>query len=104
MAKRKRDKTLTIRVTEKEKQYIQKRADKADLSVTDYMVRLSNETPIYIPVNMQPFLLELKRIGNNINQLTQKVNAKVFYSYNFEEFINAINKLNDRIGEIARRD
>ena len=104
MSKRKRDKTLTIRVTEKEKQYIQKRADKADLSVTDYMVRLSNETPIYIPVDMQPFLLELKHIGNNINQLTQKVNAKVFYSYNFEEFINAINKLNDRIGEIARRD
>lgn len=104
MSKRKRDKTLTIRVTEKEKQYIQKRADKADLSVTDYMVRLSRETPIYIPVNMQPFLLEFKRIGNNINQLTQKVNAKVFYSYNFEEFINAINKLNDRIGEIARRD
>lgn len=104
MPKRKRDKTLTIRVTEKEKKYIQKRADKSRLSVTDYMVRLSNETPIYIPVNMQPFLLELKRIGNNINQLTQKVNAKVFYSYNFEEFINAINKLNDRIGEIARRD
>ena len=104
MPKRKRDKTLTIRVTEKEKQYIQKRADKTGLSVTDYMVRLSNETPIYIPVDMQPFLLELKRIGNNINQLTQKVNAKVFYSYNFEEFISAINKLNDRIGEIARRD
>lgn len=43
MSKRKRDKTLTIRVTENEKQYIQKRADKADLSVTDYMVRLSYE-------------------------------------------------------------
>ena len=68
------------------------------------MVRLSNETPIYIPADMQPFLLELKRIGNNVNQLTQKVNAKVFYSYDFEEFISAINKLNDRIGEIARRD
>ena len=64
--KRKRSETLTIRVTEKEKQYIKKRADKADLSVTDYIIRLSNETPIYIPVDMQPFLLELKRIGNNI--------------------------------------
>ena len=70
----------------------------------DYIIRLSNEIPIYIPVDMKPFLLELKRIGNNINQLTQKVNAKVFYSYDFDEFISAINKLNDRIGEIARRD
>jgi len=100
---RKRDRTLTIRVTEKEKQYIQKRADKADLSVTDYMVRLSQETPIYIPVNMQPFLLELKLIGNNINQLTKKVNAEVFSSYNFDEFIDAIEKLSERIGDVGRR-
>ena len=70
---RRRDMTLTIRVTEKEKLYIKKRAKKAGLSTTDYIVRLSLETPIYIPVNMQPFLLELKRIGNNINQLTKKL-------------------------------
>ena len=101
--KRKRDETLTIRVTEKEKQYIKKRAEKAGLSVTDYIVRLSLETPIFIPVNMQPFLLELKRIGNNINQLTTKVNSKVFSSYNFEEFIKAIDKLTERIGEVGRR-
>lgn len=100
---RRRDMTLTIRVTEKEKQYIKKRAKKAGLSTTDYIVRLSLETPIFIPVNMQPFLLELKRIGNNINQLTTKVNSKVFSSYNFEEFIKAIEKLTERIGDVARR-
>ena len=100
---RRRDMTLTIRVTEKEKLYIKKRAKKAGLSVTDYIVRLSLETPIFIPVNMQPFLLELKRIGNNINQLTKKVNGKVFSSYNFEEFIEAIDKLTERIGEVGRR-
>ena len=101
--KRKRSETLTIRVTEKEKQYIKKRAEKAGLSVTDYIVRLSLETPIFIPVNMQPFLLELKRIGNNLNQITQKINVKVFHSYNFEEFIKAIDKLTERIGEVGRR-
>ena len=100
---RRRDTTLTIRVTEKEKQYIKKRAKKAGLSVTDYIVRLSLETPIFIPVNMQPFLLELKRIGNNLNQITQKINVKVFHSYNFEEFIKAVDKLTERIGEVGRR-
>lgn len=44
---RRRDMTLTIRVTEKEKQYIKKRAEKAGLSTTDYIVRLSLETPIF---------------------------------------------------------
>ena len=99
---RRRDMTLTIRVTEKEKLYIKKRAKKAGLSVTDYIVRLSLETPIFIPVNMQPFLLELKRIGNNINQLTTKVNSKFFSSYNFREFIDAIEKLTERIGDVGR--
>lgn len=102
--KRKRSETLTIRVTEKEKQYIKKRAKKAGLSTTDYIVRLSLETPIFIPVNMQSFLLELKRIGNNINQLTTKVNSKVFSSYNFCEFIDAIEKLTERIGDVGRRN
>ena len=101
---RRRDMTLTIRVTEKEKGYIKKRAEKAGLTVTDYIVRLSLETPIFIPVNMQPFLLELKRIGNNINQLTTKVNSKVFSSYNFREFIDAIEKLTERIGDVGRRN
>ena len=100
---RRRDTTLTIRVTEKEKQYIKKRAKKVGLSVTDYIVRLSLETPIFIPVNIQPFLLELKHIGNNINQLTTKVNSKVFSSYNFREFIDALEKLTERIGEVGRR-
>ena len=101
---RRRDMTLTIRGTEKEKQYIKKRAEKAGLTVTDYIVRLSLETPIFIPVNMQPFLLELKRIGNNINQLTTKVNSRVFSSYNFREFIDAIEKLTERIGDVGRRN
>lgn len=101
---RRRDMTLTIRVTEKEKLYIKKRAKKAGLSITDYIVRLSLETPIFIPVNMQSFLLELKRIGNNINQLTTKVNSKVFTSYNFREFIDAIEKLTERIGDVGRRN
>ena len=100
---RRRDMTLTIRVTEKEKLYIKKRAEKAGPSTTDYIVRLSLEMPIFIPVNMHPFLLKLKRIGNNINQLTKKVNAKIFSSYNFEEFIEAIDKLTERIGEVGRR-
>ena len=28
---------------------------------------------------------ELKRIGNNLNQITAKINAGIFYYYNFQE-------------------
>ncbi|MFQ8952229.1 MAG: plasmid mobilization relaxosome protein MobC [Oscillospiraceae bacterium] len=29
-------------------------------------------------------LIELKRIGNNLNQITAKINAGAFRSYNFK--------------------
>lgn len=46
--KRRRDTTLTIRVTQKEKERIQKNAAKANRNVTDYLVALSLETPIHV--------------------------------------------------------
>ena len=46
MAKpRKRNQTLTVRLTEQEKEQIQAQAKKARRSVTDYLVALSWETP-----------------------------------------------------------
>lgn len=70
--KRRRDNTLTIRVTKKEKERIQKNAAKANRNVTDYLVALSLETPIHVAEDVKPLLIELKRIGNNINQITAK--------------------------------
>ena len=76
--KRRRDTTLTIRVTQKEKERIQKNAAKANRNVTDYLVALSLETPIHVAEDIKPLLIELKRIGNNINQLAIKANALGF--------------------------
>ena len=57
MAKpRKRKQTLTVRLTEQEKERIQTQAKKARRSVTDYLVALSWETPICLgPDTRAPF-------------------------------------------------
>ncbi len=74
---RRRDQTLTVRLTAKEKQHIQERAAKAKMSVTDYLVALSIKTEIRVSENLQPLLVELKRIGNNINQFAARANSGV---------------------------
>ena len=83
--KRKRDKTLTIRLTESEKMMIEKKASKAKLNLTEYIISVSSKSKISVTEDTKPLLWELKRIGNNINQIAMKINSGVVSSYNFDE-------------------
>ena len=84
---RKRNQTLTIRVTAAEKDAIVRNAAKARMSLTDYIVASSLLTEIHVAEDTRPLLTELKRIGNNLNQISMKINSGVFTSYNFQEVI-----------------
>ena len=84
---RKRAETLTIRSTKAEKEMIQKKAKKVQLSITDFIVATSLCTEIRVAEDIKPLLIELKRIGNNINQITMKINAGAYYSADFMEVI-----------------
>ena len=85
---RKRNQTLTIRVTAAEKDAIVRNAAKARMSLTDYIVASSLLTEIHVAEDTRPLLAELKRIGNNLNQISMKINAGAFQSYNFQEVID----------------
>ncbi len=85
---RKRNQTLTIRLTAAEKDAILRKAEKSRMSLTDYIIASSLLTEIHVAEDTRPLLTELKRIGNNLNQITTKVNAGAFASYNFQEVID----------------
>lgn len=98
---RKRAETLTIRLTSKEKEMIQKKAKKAQLSVTDFLVATSLRTEIHVSEDIKPLLIEMKRIGNNINQITMKINAGVFHSADFSEVIQCQRMIFEQLLRIA---
>ena len=98
-----RDTTLTIRLTKAEKERIERNAKRAKRSITDYIVSLSLETPIHVAEDIKPLLIELKRIGNNLNQITAKINAGAFRSYNFEDMIDGQKMIYEQLLEIARK-
>jgi len=95
--KRKRDKTLTIRLTESEKMMIEKKASKAKLNLTEYIISVSSKSKISVTEDTKPLLLELKRIGNNINQIAMKINSGVVSSYNFDEVISMQRKIYEQL-------
>ncbi|MGN0449054.1 MAG: plasmid mobilization protein [Ruminococcus sp.] len=93
---RKRNQTLSIRLTQSEKSAIISKAKKSKLTLTEYILESSLQTEIKV-VDLQPLLVELKRIGNNLNQITRKINSGAFNFYNFYEMIAVQRKIYDAI-------
>ena len=93
---RKRNQTLSIRLTQSEKSAIISKAKKSKLTLTEYILKSSFKTQIKV-IDLQLLLVELKRIGNNLNQITRKINSGAFNSYNFSEMIAMQRKIYDAI-------
>lgn len=94
MENRKRKITLSIRLTAEEKDALKKKAEQANLSMTDYLLRCSSRKKIKV-VNMNKVIVEMKRVGNNLNQITRRINSGDFKSYNFEKVIEEQRKIYD---------
>ena len=75
-----RNKTIPFRVTEKELEIIDKKAAKAKLSRTDFLIAAALGKEITLMVDLKPILYELRRIGNNVNQIAHWANSKGYAS------------------------
>lgn len=101
---RKRNKTLTIRLAEKEYDVITKKAHRSGMSITNFLVATTEQTQIYVAEDTNPLVAELKRIGNNLNQIIVKINAGAFFSYNFHEVIELQRAIYEEVRRIGRGD
>ena len=100
--KRKRNQTLTVRFTPKERSEIIRRAEKSRMSLTDYILAASTQTEIHVSEDTRPLIAELKRIGNNLNQITTKINAGAFQSYNFHEVLDMQRAIYEELRRIGK--
>ena len=71
---RKRDKQINIRLTGDEYLDICKKINESDLSLSKYIRKSILGKEIKIVSGIKELVRELNRIGNNLNQLTRKVN------------------------------
>ena len=53
------------------------KAKKAKMSLSEYMISSSLNEQIIIESDKSEYITELRRIGNNINQITKKVNQGI---------------------------
>lgn len=76
----KKDKIITIRVNEKEKKKLIEKSKIAKLSLSEYLIEEGLDKGIVIVDVLNEVVAKLKRIGNNINQLTYLANNGRIYT------------------------
>ena len=91
---RKRNHVVPIRFSDHELSVIDANAKKAHMSRTEYLVSAGMGKPIVILDDLEPTLTELRRIGNNVNQLTRKANSGEIY-------VVGLTEINEQLGAVA---
>ena len=71
------------------------------MNLTEYIIAASNKSKIKVAEDTTPLLMELKRMGNNINQIAMKINSGAISSYNFAEVIYMQRKIYEQMLELV---
>ena len=100
---RKRNKSIPIRVTEKELEEIDARASKAKKNRTEYLISAALGKEITVINDLREMIVQLKKIGNNLNQLTRKANAHEVEVVDLTETNNAMGDIYQALFLLARK-
>ena len=73
------------------------------MTLTDYLIECSRNANITV-TNLSEVLVELKRIGNNINQIAKKANSRRFFFGKFDLVIEEQRKIYDAILNLTGGD
>lgn len=106
-----RDQQLKQWATKKQKAAIQARADKAQMTLSDYMLQMALDGKIIVKQGGDfPFELvfELKKIGTNLNQYLKAINTMLKFSPHLplaplaEKASKTLDRINEFLGKAMR--
>ena len=100
---RKRNKTLTIRLTETEKEMLVRNAKRTCKSLTDYIVFLSLESTTKATNEVKPLIIELKRLADQLNSINEKIESGDLHSFNFQDVLDEQKITYEQLLELVRK-
>lgn len=98
MAKRKRDITVSFRATQAERDLIENQRKLTGLTMHDFMLACLKKKRIHVKPGAALVTVQLKKIGNNLNQLTRHVNS----GFLPDECRDILADIRDEIAEVRR--
>ena len=100
---RTRNKSIPIRVTEKELEAIDEAAKKAKKNRTEYLISAALGKENTVIEDLREMIVQLKKIGNTLNQITRKANAHEIEVVDLTETNNAMGDINQALFLLARK-
>lgn len=98
--KLKKDNIIIIRVTKNEKEKLIKKSQKVAMSLQEYLIDQGLERDIVVIEDVKDFIYELRKIGNNINQLTHLANSGAIYTVDLSNVKQEIGKVWSAINDL----
>lgn len=98
-----KDKKINIRLTEKEKNIIELKAQKLNMTITKFIISSCLKDKIVIVKGLDRVDTELRRIGNNINQLTRLANEKIITVINLKELRMEVNNIWQLLKQLVQK-
>ena len=88
-----KDTKINIRLTKKEKTQIENKANKCNMTISKFILNSCLRDNIVIINGLDKFDTELRRIGNNINQLTRLANERIIKEVDLKELRMEVNNI-----------
>ena len=91
---------VEVRMTPEEKENLKRKAEEAHMTVSKYIIHLSQTKRVILKDDIAKLTVEISRIGNNINQIA--------YIGNYQKFINrtqlkVVSELLKQIEDLQRK-
>ena len=100
---RKRNISIPIRVSQKELNLIDAKATKAGMNRTDYLIACAMNKRIAVIDDLAPLLAELRRIGNNLNQVTKLAHIGKIEAVSLAETKSVLAQTYEELRQLARK-
>ncbi|HIT89352.1 MAG TPA: plasmid mobilization relaxosome protein MobC [Candidatus Merdenecus merdavium] len=97
-----KDKNYAFRVSEKDLNTIKRKAKKAKMTVTDYITQSALGKKIIIIDGLPEIVSQLKKIGNNLNQLTMLSHQGVINTVKLDETEESLTAIYWKINELTK--
>ena len=97
----KRNKAITLRMTQEEFDFFTSQMNKAKQKTqTDFFLSVLRKKPIIVIEDLRSMLQELKRQGNNLNQITRKLNETSHFGESATTVMNECWKSYRSVGKL----
>ena len=99
---RKRNRTITIRCTDDEYERIHSKAQRHNLSISDFVLRSAMDKKIIVADGLDEVAKQQKAIGRNLNQIAMLAHEGRLHSIRLDELIEQHRAVTAAVCDIAK--